>query len=1103
MSMQQHPRYEVLGLIGNGDFAAVYRARDRELGRDVAIKQIHGQYMHDPAKLARFWREAQLLATLAHPHIMTIYDIVRPRGWLVLELMQGTVLDACKGEPIDLMQLRAVLVGALQGLSMLHNSGVIHGDIKPSNLLLDRRGQVKLGDFGLARRVANDQGSYLKGATRYMAPELAAPQFGGVGPASDLYSLGFAAYELLCGPKQFEELFPGLEAFGRDRQVAWMMWHAAPDRQLPPVSSVLDGVPPDVAKVIDRLTRKDQAKRYRTAEQALADLGDAPLNVPVPDADDEDIAKSQRQKRQRRMIAIMALAASVLLSVIVAVLPTEKRTVASPPAAPAAVQGVVRMLDSDGQVMIVEQPGGRGPKEYRVHSDDRVYLNNKASLLRELREADQVTVETLRDEQGQPLLEIRASRPQEERGTIADLRPDDGEFSVALAGADSQLQLSIGASTTIEINGALAPGDKSFLLSDLKAGDHVSVVHFRDQDRDTAVKVSAVRMVSGEGVVRGIDLKKKQVSIAAGPQEGAAVTDWPLADKVDVSLNGRKLIASRPLTVGDLRLGDRVTFDRDVKLINISAQRRFSASGTIRALNYDVKSFTTTPTSPPGGDRTFVLAPECMVSLGGESVAFDDLRRGDTFEAQFDDFDAVSPSVVSIAAQRPADRTKWAVVIASGSFEDSSVPVLPTVATTAASLEKTLTARYAIPAEQVIALTDPSRVRMQQGLADAIAKIGSASQLLVVIAGRVVPTLKTPLVVPKDFDHTRPDVTGVPLAALLTEIDKCPANDKIVVLDLAAAPLGPQSSDGPTIAALVDSVRGTRSRPLLKSTAIIAADESGTRKEAALAAALSGALAGAADADRDNHVTAAELNEYLKSSAGAGTVRLILPDTTPPRLSDDAKSAIRRLAASASKEKVDKADATLLTIAAEKLAPKQPEPRLLGGILMLKARQHSEALAYLEQVVADHPRTPLAWELMAWAHFDKLNFSGGLNDLAQLVRNLPEGKLSDNDRRALVWAGRLREFAGTAAAPDRRPGSSAIADLDRAITERGTEAVAAFEQGREAARAVANDFDKKAKDATDSNEQLRLKFERQTLRHYVSFSLESAAQQAVAGLDAD
>src|SRR5262245_43956278 len=306
---QPHPRYEIVGLIGNGDFAAVYRARDLELGREVAIKQIHQQYLSDPRRLERFWREAQLLAKLEHPHIMTIYDIVRSHSWLVLELMQGTVLDSTHGQPIGLGLLRSLLVGSLQGLSMMEKGGSLHGDIKPTNLLVDKLGRIKLGDFGLARRVAGDQGSYLKGATRYMAPEMVAPQFGSVGPKSDLYSLGFTAYELLCGSQQFEMLFPGLEAFGRDRQVAWMMWHAAPDRRLPPVASVLGGVPDDLARVIDRLVQKDQKQRYPSAEHALADLAPSPeVAVKVGDHEAEKQAADKKKASRRRMVAIGAVA---------------------------------------------------------------------------------------------------------------------------------------------------------------------------------------------------------------------------------------------------------------------------------------------------------------------------------------------------------------------------------------------------------------------------------------------------------------------------------------------------------------------------------------------------------------------------------------------------------------------------------------------------------------------------------------------------------------------------------------------------------------------------------------------------------------------------
>ena len=164
-----------------------------------------------------------------------------------------------------------MLVNCLTGLHFLHANGVIHGDIKPSNILVGTHNRVKLGDFGLARRASNEEGSLLKGTTKYMAPELLSAQFGAVGPASDLYSLGFTAYELMVG-KHFESLLPTLAAFGRDKQMAWMMWHSTADVRLPDIQRVLEGVPDDLARVIQRLIAKDQSQRYRSANEALRDL---------------------------------------------------------------------------------------------------------------------------------------------------------------------------------------------------------------------------------------------------------------------------------------------------------------------------------------------------------------------------------------------------------------------------------------------------------------------------------------------------------------------------------------------------------------------------------------------------------------------------------------------------------------------------------------------------------------------------------------------------------------------------------------------------------------------------------------------------------------
>ena len=276
--MDPQLRFEIISKIGQGDFATVYRARDRELGREVAIKQIHPQFLQDPRHLERYWQEAQLLAKLEHPHIMTIYDIVRERGWLVLELMNGSLQNLLGGRPIDLNDLRMAILYTAHALEFLQKHGIFHGDVKPGNLMVDKNQRVKLGDFGIARRLQGDHGSVVKGTTKYMAPEVFSDQFGPPGPHSDLYSLGFTAYELMCG-ENFESLFPGLTMFGKDRQMAWMMWHSAPDRRLPEISRVLQGVPDDLAHVIQKLTEKDPAKRYRSAEQVIADLRGASMEV--------------------------------------------------------------------------------------------------------------------------------------------------------------------------------------------------------------------------------------------------------------------------------------------------------------------------------------------------------------------------------------------------------------------------------------------------------------------------------------------------------------------------------------------------------------------------------------------------------------------------------------------------------------------------------------------------------------------------------------------------------------------------------------------------------------------------------------------------------
>ena len=177
--MEPTPRYEIVDTIATRRFRhGLSRPRPRAWGARWPSSRSISSFSPTSGSLARYWQEAQLLASLQHPNIVTIYDIVRSRGWLILELMRGSLKQAAQGEPIDLDFLRVVLVGQPDRLALPAPNGVIHGDIKPSNLLVDGRNRVKIGDFGLARRASNEGGSLLKGTTKYMAPELIHPQFG-------------------------------------------------------------------------------------------------------------------------------------------------------------------------------------------------------------------------------------------------------------------------------------------------------------------------------------------------------------------------------------------------------------------------------------------------------------------------------------------------------------------------------------------------------------------------------------------------------------------------------------------------------------------------------------------------------------------------------------------------------------------------------------------------------------------------------------------------------------------------------------------------------------------------------------------------------------
>ena len=262
------PRYRDAEHVAHGGMGGVYRATDTQLGRDVAIKVLSERYADDESIRERFKREALAAARLsASPNTVTIFDVGEWEGrpYIVMELLEGgTLEDRIRAEgaqdPADAVRW---LEEAAQALDAAHAAGVVHRDVKPGNLLLDGRGEVRVGDFGVASAVGLDSmtmtGTVL-GTAGYRSPEQAKGQR--ATPASDRYALGVVAFELLTGSRPYVSDSPTAEA-------------AAHVHAPIPYPSRFGDVPPEVDPVLQRALAKDPGDRFSTAGEFVAALRDA------------------------------------------------------------------------------------------------------------------------------------------------------------------------------------------------------------------------------------------------------------------------------------------------------------------------------------------------------------------------------------------------------------------------------------------------------------------------------------------------------------------------------------------------------------------------------------------------------------------------------------------------------------------------------------------------------------------------------------------------------------------------------------------------------------------------------------------------------------
>jgi serine/threonine-protein kinase len=1126
--MEPAARYEIVDTIAAGDFATVYRARDRELGREVAIKQVHQQFLADPRQLARYWQEAQLLASLQHPNIVTIYDITRSRGWLILELMRGS-LKTAQGEPIDLDFLRIVLSDALAALQFLHQNGVIHGDVKPSNLLIDARNRVKLGDFGLARRASNEEGSLVKGTTKYMAPELINPQFGAVGPASDLYSLGFSAYELICGA-QFESLFPGLGSFGRDRQIAWMMWHAAADRKLPEIGKVLEGVPDDLARTVQKMIVKDPARRYASAAEALRDLRTDPraalgLGEEFDPAAEAARIAAVRRKRLLRYVALAAMAFSLMLSLVILLPAKGGKPAAGPPQPTRGRVARVTIEPPELDIVTVDDKGKEIPLPIPYSSlRDQVYINGRPASLEELQPHDTVEIKKLIDPHTKlAFQEVRATRPKMDKGHIQTLLADESAFVLVVDEGDNQgkqLRIFVPGDLRIGFNGGREYQGKPVALQDLAPGDRVVVHHSPDEKGRRATELEVQRVVATKGILRDVDLKKDELTIARNGIDNDRLT-LPWAEKCNIVLNGEAQIGQRLIKPSDLKPGDEVTLKHDVCIVGIDARRELRLGGVIQRITENTLEVLHKGDPAP---ITYRVGPGCKITLGEEDAALGDLRVGDAVELTHDRPSSDrNPEALTVAARRAPDASRWAIIIGTQDYDDKTLPPLDYAVADATLLADVLVKRYKVPADQAALFVDESRLRLDQGIAERLAKIGEKDSLLVYLGGHACKDDQGAIyLAPKDFDRKNPDRTGLPLQGIVDQLEKCKAKEKLLLLDCCQGGTPADAATEPSTAEMLAALKSPPDRSPLQTVFAVASCQAGERGHAWPAKShglfgwcLAEAYRGQADADRDLHIKPAELFEFLKKSmAAAGSVlkiaetpKLIRPDATPPRLSEEAKTAIRKLAADLEAARISLDAARHDYKDARKLAGKEIEPRMLYALILVKAKDHDAAAGQFDELKVARPAMLFPLQGLAWLRFEKRNDTAGINCLLELLAKLPKpaaAAAAGPSEQLFTWIGQLREFAAVAEEPSHRPADDLLAQLDAAVAEHGNEAERFYKQGRDHALEVAAKFDHEISEAQDANEIARAKLravDRRQLVNYAKFPLEKYVQEVLEGLD--
>ncbi len=334
---REFQEYEVLDEIAQGGMGVVYRARQRKLGRVVALKTLRAGVRATSEDLARFTREAQTAARLVHPGIIPIHDfgVVDGVPFFSMDFIEGRTMAALlEAGSLGLRPAVGILEKVCRAMHYAHQQGVIHRDLKPGNILVDASGEPRLADFGVAKSLFGEatltREGAIMGTPAYLAPEQVGGDKDELGPWTDVYALGVTLYHVLTGRVPFQGT--------TELELLYKITLEEP----PPPRAVRPDAPPELEVICLKAMQKDRVNRYRSAMEMAEELSRWLANQPILTRPESVTQRTFKLVRRKRASIGLVLAGIALGAVAVGIALWPRKEAPGPPPSPTPVPVVER-----------------------------------------------------------------------------------------------------------------------------------------------------------------------------------------------------------------------------------------------------------------------------------------------------------------------------------------------------------------------------------------------------------------------------------------------------------------------------------------------------------------------------------------------------------------------------------------------------------------------------------------------------------------------------------------------------------------------------------------------------------------------------------------